>query len=701
MVFGRSTLRLGLYAALITVLLALSNLFVAFESRTVLTAVKDAAGEVVFAGLSFSQFALYIALVAAGFVAARQIATRGVLSALVNGAIAGLIVGAGLALLIVFTEAVDVRFVFRNFQPLSRSALYLGQADAGAAITLLLILSAVLGGVGGLMTQLSARVGRVVLGGISALAIFGVLQSQIDKVMTLSDAVTLALAFGGAYFAVRVSNTHNVRTRLLIGVGVGFGIALIMAGLAAFTGMERGTILRGAGSLEPTLLNLPLQGAFHVGVFALILMLVGAAGAVARDAGRLLHDGAWYLIAITLMLGVLSSQRGFSPITAGVVVAIMCAVLWILPPIAGTPNAQGVGTTSSATSRRTLYLLGLVILLALPGFIGLSLSNTLNLMMIYIIMGVGMNVMIGYAGLLDLGYVASFAIGAYTTGLLTTPSMITCGGITPDEIKNGGLIVSEVCTGLLTFWEAWPIAILVSAFVGMGLGVPVLRLRGDYLAIVTLGFGEIINRLVNSSTFKPLLGGPQGINNIPVPTLNLSFINPAWNSQLASSNEIYYLFLFTVAVGVLVVLRLANTRLGRAWRALRDDEDVAEATGIHLVGAKLLAFGISSAFSGMGGALFGASLQGIYPNSFTLNVSIFVLCLVIVGGMGSIPAVFVGAFVLIGFPEVARELQDYRLLAFGVLLVVAMLSKPEGILPPRPPKLSEHARPKTAPAAGD
>jgi branched-chain amino acid transport system permease protein len=202
--------------------------------------------------------------------------------------------------------------------------------------------------------------------------------------------------------------------------------------------------------------------------------------------------------------------------------------------------------------------------------------------------------------------------------------------------------------------------------------------------------------------FKDLLGGPQGVNGIPVPNLNLSFINPDWNFQLARSTEIYYLFLFTVAVGTVVVLRLVNTRLGRAWRALRDDEDVAEATGIHLVGAKLLAFGISSAFSGMGGALFGASLQGIYPNSFTLNVSIFVLSLVIVGGMGSIPAVFVGALVLIGLPEMLRELQDYRLLAFGVLLVVVMLSKPDGILPPQTPKLSERASTRQpAPAAGD
>lgn len=698
MVFGRKTIRLGLYAAIVAVLLTLSNLFVAFEGRTVITEATNAAGDVIFGGLSFSQLALYIAFAAAGFAAAQQVSSRGPLSAVFNGVIAGLIVGLGLAATILFTEAVDVRFVFRNMQPLSGSALYMGQESAGAAIVVLLIASAGLGALGGLLTQLTPRVGRVALGGFAALTIFGVLQGQIDKIITLSDAVTITLAFGIAYFATRAAHVEKVSVKLMLGAGIGLGVALVFGGLAVFTGMERGTILHGSGTLAPILLNLPLQGVLHTLVFGAALMLIGAAGAVAREAGRTFHDGSWYGIAVILMLGVLASQRSFSPLTAVIVVLIICTVLWFLPPIANLP---GVGVTPSAAARRTMYVLGLAVLLVLPGFIGLSLSNTLNLMMIYIIMGVGMNVMIGFAGLLDLGYVASFAIGAYTTGLLTTPSMLTCGGISPDELRASSLAVGEVCTGIMTFWQAWPIAILVSAFTGMALGVPVLRLRGDYLAIVTLGFGEIINRLVNSSTFKPLLGGPQGINNIPVPTLNLSFINPEWNTQLARSDEIYYLFLFTVAIGVLVVLRLANTRLGRAWRAVRDDEDVAEATGVHLVWTKLLAFGISSAFSGMGGALFGASLQGIYPNSFTLNVSIFVLSLVIVGGMGSIPAVFVGAFVLIGFPEVARELQDYRLLAFGVLLVVSMLSKPEGILPPQPPKLSERATRKPAPAAGD
>jgi branched-chain amino acid transport system permease protein len=348
-------------------------------------------------------------------------------------------------------------------------------------------------------------------------------------------------------------------------------------------------------------------------------------------------------------------------------------------------------------------LVTLLVLLILPGFIGPSLSNTFNLMMIYIIMGIGMNVMIGFAGLLDLGYVASFAIGAYTTGILTTPSLLTCGGMDAAAIDAAGLTIQTACTGVMTFWQAWPIAILVSAFTGMALGVPVLRLRGDYLAIVTLGFGEIIQRILVSSTFKPVFGGAQGIANIPVPTLDLTFLNPEWSARLAGSREIYYLFLFTVILVSVVVMRLVNTRLGRAWRALRDDEDVAEAMGIHLVGTKLLAFGISSAFSGMGGALFGASLQGIFPNSFTLLVSINVLSLVIVGGMGAIPGVFIGALMLIGLPEILRELQDYRLLAFGVLLVVAMLSRPQGLIPPQPPRLSEQSTEskQAALAAGD
>lgn len=694
MVLGKNTLRYGFFAAIAVVLFTLTNFFNQVQRNDVITDV-----------INLSQVVLYAIFILIGHTVARDVRDRSLPTVLLNGAVAGLIVALALIAVIVFTENVPSNFMFRNLQPLSRSSLMLGQGTLEAAMPLLGLVGLLLGALGGFTTQIPARITTLVAATTLAVTVIGVLQGQISSIITLSDAVTVTLAAAGGYFAAHQFGADaSMRKRILIGAGVGLAVAVVMGGLAVFTGMERGTFLRGGGSFQPTILNLPLQGLSHVLFFGVALTLFGAAGAAATTAERVLHNALWYFIASILSLGILSTQRGM-PLQIAIAIAFIFSItLWFLPGIAGRAKAlfASLGGNDKATSQRALYLAGLLLLLVLPGFIGLSLSNTLNLMMIYIIMGIGMNVMIGYAGLLDLGYVASFAIGAYTTGLLTTPGLLTCGGQTAAALGlTNQTPIEEIrmaCTGLMTFWEAWPIAIIFSALTGVALGIPVLRLRGDYLAIVTLGFGEIIRVLVNSSVFKDLLGGPQGINGIPVPEINLSFINPSWTTQLAKSTDIYYLFLFTVAVGTVIVLRLVNTRLGRAWRALRDDEDVAEATGIHLVKTKLMAFAISSAFSGMGGALFGASLQGIFPNSFTLNVSIFVLSMVIVGGMGSIPAVFVGSLVLIGLPEALRTLQDYRLLIFGILLVVVMLSKPEGILPPQPPKLSERATKQPAPA---
>jgi branched-chain amino acid transport system permease protein len=244
---------------------------------------------------------------------------------------------------------------------------------------------------------------------------------------------------------------------------------------------------------------------------------------------------------------------------------------------------------------------------------------------------------------------------------------------------------------MMTFWQAWPLAIAITALAGITLGIPVLRLRGDYLAIVTLGFGEIIRLVTLSNDFKPLLGGAQGIPSIPGPVLDLTFLNPAWRIELGSALNIYYLILAGVAVIAILTIRVANTRLGRAWRAMRADEDVAQAMGINLVQTKLLAFAVGAACAGMGGAIFGSWLQGIFPNSFTLLVSINVLSLIIIGGLGSVPGVILGSLMLIGLPEVLRELQDYRLLAFGMLLVVTMLLKPDGLIPPPVRRLADSA----------
>jgi len=266
---------------------------------------------------------------------------------------------------------------------------------------------------------------------------------------------------------------------------------------------------------------------------------------------------------------------------------------------------------------------------------------------------------VGFAGLLDLGYVAFYAIGAYTMGLLTS---------------SGDLGIMEPL-GLepMSFWLALPICILAATAAGVILGTPVLRMRGDYLAIVTLGFGEIIRVLVISDLLKPVIGGAQGILQIENPQfLNFVFFRP---------QHFYYIILGGCVLAAFVSWRLRDARLGRRWMAMREDEDVAEAMGIHLVSTKLLAFGLGAAFAGLAGAIFASKLGSIFPNSFELLISINVLSLIIVGGMGSLPGVVVGALVLVGLPELLREFAEYRLLIYGAVLIAMMVAKPEGLWP--------------------
>ena len=266
-------------------------------------------------------------------------------------------------------------------------------------------------------------------------------------------------------------------------------------------------------------------------------------------------------------------------------------------------------------------------------------------------MGLGLNIVVGLAGLLDLGYVAFFAIGAYTAGLLTAPA--------PLPLQIG-------------FWPVLIFSIVMAAFAGILLGIPVLRMRGDYLAIVTLGFGEIIRVLIRSDMLAPYVGGPQGIRDIAGPSLfGILF------------NEKAYLYLIICAILLIILFTnyLQNSRVGRAWMAMREDETVAQAMGINTLYYKLMAFATGAAFAGLGGALFAARNQYTGPADHTLMVSINVLSLLIVGGMGSIPGVIVGAFVLKGLPEILRELDLSRLLVFGGLLVLMMIIRPEGIWP--------------------
>lgn len=312
-------------------------------------------------------------------------------------------------------------------------------------------------------------------------------------------------------------------------------------------------------------------------------------------------------------------------------------------------------STQQQIGKVVVVLIGLMILIALPSVLGLFFSAVLVQVGLYVLMGLGLNIVVGFAGLLDLGYVAFFAIGAYTTAIFTTTSK---------EI---------VYAGAFPFWVGLPIAIVMCIFAGILLGIPVLKVRGDYLAIVTLGFGEIIRLLALSDFLKPYLGGSRGVELIPKPVIG-SF-------EFAGPQELYFLILVGCVIVAFLSLRLKNSRIGRAWMAVREDEDVAQAMGINLVATKLMAFAMGAAFAGIGGAINASYLAIIYPHSMNLLVSINVLALIIIGGMGSIPGVIVGALALVGLPELLREFADFRLLVYGALLVFMMLIRPEGLLP--------------------
>jgi branched-chain amino acid transport system permease protein len=302
-------------------------------------------------------------------------------------------------------------------------------------------------------------------------------------------------------------------------------------------------------------------------------------------------------------------------------------------------------------------------LIFLPNLLGTYLSEIMNNVGIYILMGLGLNIVVGFAGLLDLGYVAFFAIGAYTMAVLITEGPLGIGG--------------------LSFWAALPFSVAASAIAGIILGIPVLRMRGDYLAIVTLGFGEIIRILALSDLLKPYIGGAQGVLQIPKPSVG--------DLYLVKPEHLYFIVLVGCLLAWFISSQLSKARLGRQWMALREDEDVAEAMGINLVKTKLLAFAIGAAFSGLGGAIFASKLTSIFPHSFKLEVSINVLSLIIVGGIGSFPGVVVGAIILVGLPELLREFAEYRVLMYGALLVVMMLARPEGFIPSAITKRELHA----------
>jgi len=323
-----------------------------------------------------------------------------------------------------------------------------------------------------------------------------------------------------------------------------------------------------------------------------------------------------------------------------------------------------------------------VALVALPfvlASVGTAWVRITNLAILYVFLALGLNIVVGFAGLLDLGYIAFYAVGAYVYALLASPHFNLH----------------------LPFWAILPLGAMLACFFGVLLGTPTLKLRGDYLAIVTLGFGEIIRIFLNNlSQPVNITNGPQGITLIdPFRVDGFSFAQPQALGPLVFSGPIkYYYFLLVVLLLVIVLnVRLQNSRIGRAWEAIREDEIAARAMGINTRNMKLLAFAMGASFGGIAGGMFAAMQGFISPESFVLVESVNVLAMVVLGGMGNIPGVILGAILLSFAPEVLRytvgpvqqqvfgrtliDPEVIRMLLFGFTLVIMMLFRPAGILP--------------------
>jgi branched-chain amino acid transport system permease protein len=307
-------------------------------------------------------------------------------------------------------------------------------------------------------------------------------------------------------------------------------------------------------------------------------------------------------------------------------------------------NVASSSIISSVQSPVALALL-VVLLIVLPVFLNDYFRDVMTLTGMYIVLALGLNIVVGQAGLLNLGYAAFYAIGAYTYAILST----TVG---------------------LAFWPGMAVGALVAAGFSVLLGLPTLKLRGDYFAIVTLGLGEITRIVLNN--WDSMTGGPNGISKVGRPVIA--------GYTLHTTLDFYFLILFIVVITIFAMRRLISSRIGRAWIAIREDEIAAEAMGVNTFRLKLLAFVLGSAWAGLTGVFFAAKMAFVSPESFTFSESVLILCMVVLGGMGSIPGIVLGALLLITLPEVFRDFQDYRMLAFGIALVLMMIFRPQGLL---------------------
>ncbi|MDD0840517.1 ABC transporter ATP-binding protein [Curvibacter sp. HBC61] len=333
---------------------------------------------------------------------------------------------------------------------------------------------------------------------------------------------------------------------------------------------------------------------------------------------------------------------------------------------------------------------GLLVLPLVLQYFGNAWVRIADLALLYVMLALGLNIVVGYAGLLDLGYVAFYAVGAYLFGLLASPQLT----------DNFAAIAAMFPNGLHTpWWVIIPVGAVVAAFAGALLGAPTLKLRGDYLAIVTLGFGEIVRIFMNNLDHPiNITNGPKGlgqIDSINFFGLDLAKRLTIGGFDINSVTLYYYLFLVLVVLTVIICYRLQDSRIGRAWMAIREDEIAAKAMGINTRNLKLLAFGMGASFGGVSGAMFGAFQGFVSPESFSLMESVMIVAMVVLGGIGHIPGVILGAVLLSALPEVLRyvagplqAMTDGRLdsailrqLLIALAMIIVMLLRPRGLWP--------------------
>jgi branched-chain amino acid transport system permease protein len=502
----------------------------------------------------------------------------------------------------------------------------------------------------------------------------------IEGILTLAHVTIMGVAlFGGVTIAVRSKNLSvpgKIVNGAAVGAMVGIALSLLMLfmtqldvrfmfvalshKLFQFLSWKQGlaggiplqivlsAALGALGALivvMPNVLRRPLiwglSAVFLVGLFSELIQLV-------MQYEFILGVRDWFF-----------TWEGQRVEGAIVVFAVVFAAM-LFWTIRGSAVKERFGQMSPAGQKSIRYFgwgCALILFLLFPAAAGSFFGQVMMYVGLFILMGMGLNLELGLAGLLDLGFVAFFAAGAYTIALFTGEHELLI------------LILDRP----LTWWEALPLAVLVSICIGVMFGIPVLKVRGDYLAVATMGLGEIIRVVVLSDMAAPLLGGSQGMLHIPRPSL--------FGLELNDPIYLFYLTLVCASVAGYFAWALENSRLGRAWMAIREDEDVGQALGINLIDVKLLAYGLGAAFAGLAGAIFAVMLTSIFPHSFQLLISINILALLIVGGLGSLPGVVVGAAMLIGTPELLREFGEYRFLAYGAVLIAMMRIKPIGLWP--------------------